>query len=109
MDIMDTRAKILEEVDLGKVERLENRIEMLQEKLDRVFTPSSWISSLSRPRDIEKILPMPLMHPGVWTEFINRFGPNLREASNEKVDLSIDQRYEETNTKPLEQLLKDCK
>ena len=109
MAIMDKKSKILEEVDLGIIERLEDDIEVLQKKLDKVFEPSSWISSLSRPRDIEKMLPMPLMHPGVWTEFINRFGPNLREASNQKVDLSIDQRYEEINTKPLEMLLKDCK
>ena len=109
MAIMDKKSKILEEVDLGIIERLEDDIEVLQKKLDKVFEPSSWISSLSRPRDIEKMLPMPLMHPGVWTEFINRFGPNLREASNQKVDLSIDQRYEEINTKPLEILLKDCK
>ena len=106
--IMDTRAKISEEIDLGKVERLEGKLEDLQKKLDRIFEPSSWLS-LSRARDIEKILPMPLMHPGVWTEFINRFGPNLREASNKKVDLSFDQRYEERNTKTLEQLLKECK
>ena len=40
---------------------------------------------MGRARDIEKMLPMPLMHPDVWSEYINRFGPNLREASNEKI------------------------
>jgi hypothetical protein len=49
------------------------------------------------------------MHPGVWSEFINRFGPNLREASQEKVTLSADARYEEHNDKTYEQLMKGCK
>ncbi len=34
--------------------------------------PETYLN-LSRPRDIEKILPMPLMHPRVWSEFANRF------------------------------------
>ena len=29
------------------------------------------------------------MHPGVWAEFINRFGPNLRKASDKAVKLRM--------------------
>ena len=69
--------------------------------------PETYLN-LSRPRDIEKILPMPLMHPRVWSEFANRFGPNLREASNKRISLKTDSRYEDRNEKTLEELLKDC-
>ena len=55
------------------------------------------------------MLPMPLMSSEVWTEFANRFGPNLRQASSEKINLKSEgSRYEDRNTKSLEQLLKDC-
>ena len=106
--IMNLREKMDNEPDLGKAERLQNDIEKYEKILVDIHTPSSY-TSLSRSRDIEKILPMPLMHPGVWTEFINRFGPNLREASNERINLKSEgSRYEERNTKTIEQLLKDC-
>ena len=105
---MNLREKMDNEPDLGKAERLQNDIEKYEKILVDIHTPSSY-TSLSRSRDIEKILPMPLMHPGVWTEFINRFGPNLREASNERINLKSEgSRYEERNTKTIEQLLKDC-
>jgi len=65
-------------------------------------------NNVSRNRDVEKLLPMPLMHQGVYTEFMNRFGPNLREASNERITLKSQSRYEDINDKTIEQLLKDC-
>jgi len=106
--IMNLREKMANEPDLGIAERLQDDIEKFEKILTDIHTPSSY-TSLSRSRDIEKILPMPLMHPGVWTEFINRFGPNLRQASNEKINLKSEgSRYEERNTKTIEQLLKDC-
>lgn len=106
--IVNLREKINEELNLKTVERLENKIKTLESKLDKLHEPNSYLS-LSRSRDIEKMLPMPLMSPEVWTEFANRFGPNLREASSEKINLKSEgSRYEDRNTKSLEQLLKDC-
>tara|TARA_R100000234_G_scaffold120126_1_gene105678 strand:- start:4151 stop:12247 length:8097 start_codon:yes stop_codon:yes gene_type:complete len=106
--IMNLREKMNNEENSDNVEEFQKKIEVLEKRLSKVHEHTSYLS-LSRARDIEKILPMPLMHPGVWTEFINRFGPNLREASNEKINLKAEgSRYEERNTKTLEQLLKDC-
>lgn len=106
--IVNLKEKINEELNLKTVERLENKIKTLESKLDKLHEPNSYLS-LSRSRDIEKMLPMPLMSSEVWTEFANRFGPNLREASSEKINLKSEgSRYEDRNTKSLEQLLKDC-
>jgi hypothetical protein len=106
--IIKTREKISLETDSGKVETLQKSLDGLESSLIEVRDVGTYLN-LSRARDIEKLLPMPLMHPGVWTEFANRFGPNLREASSEKVSLSADSRYEERNDKTIEQLLRKCK
>ena len=106
--IMDTREKLSVETDSDKVTNLQKNLEKLEKRLDGVYEVGTYLN-LSRARDIEKLLPMPLMHPGVWTEFANRFGPNLREASSKKVSLKTDSRYEERNDKTIEQLLRNCK
>ena len=105
--LMETRQKIKEEPDLKNIESLKRLEEKLESNLAKVHEPETYLN-LSRPRDIEKILPMPLMHPRVWSEFANRFGPNLREASNKRISLKTDSRYEDRNEKTLEELLKDC-
>ena len=67
------------------------------------------VMSMSRIRDIETILPAQLMHKGVWQEYIERFGPNLREASSDPVSLKMNVRYEEQNDKSDEQIIGKCK
>jgi len=107
--ILNLREKLTKpEISEKERERIESNIEKHKDTLAKSREPSSWLK-MGRARDIEKILPMPLMHPGVWSEFINRFGPNLREASQEKITLSADARYEEHNDKTYEQLMKGCK
>ena len=105
--IIETREKIAKETNPKKIEYFKNQIVKMENNLSKLHEPQSYLN-ISRARDIEKLLPMPLMHPTVWSEFANRFGPNLREASNEKISLKTDARYEDRNDKTLEQLLKDC-
>ena len=105
--IIDLKSKAAEENDLGLVERLENKIEKLEKQLDNIYTPKTY-QNISRPRDIEKMLPMPLMHPDVWTTFANLYGPNLRRASSEKISLKSDARYEDRKRRTIEEILKEC-
>ena len=63
---------------------------------------------VKRIRDIEKYLPMQLMHPDVWTTFANLYGPNLRRASSEKISLKSDARYEDRKRRTIEEILKEC-
>ena len=105
--IIDLKAKAAEEIDLGLVERLENKIAKLEKQLDDIYTPKTY-QNISRPRDIEKMLPMPLMHPDVWTTFANLYGPNLRRASSEKISLKSDARYEDRKRRTIEEILKEC-
>ena len=105
--IIDLKAKAVEEIDLGIVEEIENKIEKIEKQLSNIYTPSTY-QSVSRPRDIEKMLPMPLMHPSVWTAYANLFGPNLRRASSEKISLKSDARYEDRKRRITEEILKEC-
>ena len=107
--IINLREKLLDpDITEDKKVEIESKIETHQNTLSKTREPDSWLK-MGRARDIEKMLPMPLMHPDVWSEYINRFGPNLREASNEKIRLSADARYEDSNNKTYEQLMKGCK
>ena len=105
--IINLKAKAAEEIDLGIVEEIENDIEKIEKQLSNIYTPSTY-QSVSRPRDIEKMLPMPLMHPDVWTAYANLFGPNLRRASSEKISLKSDARYEDRKRRVVEEILKEC-
>jgi hypothetical protein len=105
--IINLKAKAAEEIDLGIVEEIENKIEKIEKQLSNIYTPSTY-QSVSRPRDIEKMLPMPLMHPDVWTAYANLFGPNLRRASSEKISLKSDARYEDRKRRVVEEILKEC-
>ena len=99
-NILATKTK-LEEVESEKAkELLTNKLNSLRNKLDKITT-KTYIEKQPRVRDIEKILPMQLMDSDVWFTYANLSGPNIREASNEPMPLSI--------RKDLEQYLtKDC-
>ena len=105
--IIDLKAKAAEETDLSKVEAIENKIQSLENQLHNVYTPKTY-QNISRPRDIEKMLPMPLMHPDVWTSFANLFGPNLRRASSKRISLKSDARYEDRKRRVVEEIIKEC-
>lgn len=105
--LIDLKSKLNEEIDLGKVERIESNIAKVEKQLDNIYTPATY-QNMSRPRDIEKVLPMPLMHPGVWRTYANLFGPNLRRASSERISLKADARYENRKRRIVDEILKEC-
>ena len=77
----------VDEEDLNYPEA-ELKVKELRDDLDKLTTVTT-INKQPRLRDVEAILPRQLMHPGVWSEFINRFGPNLRKASDKAVKLRM--------------------
>mgnify|MGYP003151892819 FL=1 len=87
---------------------LDSSIEKLEKKLDKETTVKN-LMYVKRVRDIEKYLPMQLMHPDVWTEWAHRFGPNLREAGQKPINLKMSGKYEAKNQKSIDELLKNCK
>ena len=105
--LVDLKSKLNEEIDLGIVERIESNIAKVEKQLDNIYTPATY-QNMSRPRDIETVLPMPLMHPDVWRTYANLFGPNLRRASSEKISLKADTRYEDRQRRTVESILKEC-
>jgi len=105
--LIDLKSKLNEEIDLGKVERIESNIAKVEKQLDNIYTPATY-QNMSRPRDIEKVLPMPLMHPDVWRTYANLFGPNLRRASSERISLKADARYENRKRRIVDEILKEC-
>ena len=80
--------RIAEEKSEGQKEHLRKSYNKLRDDLDKLTTVTT-INKQPRLRNIEAILPRQLMHPGVWSEFINRFGPNLRKASDKAVKLRM--------------------
>ena len=80
--MVNVEDKIKNEVDLGLVERLKKQHKQLRKTLDNITTITT-IENQPRLRSVESMLPRHLMHPGVWREYIQRFGPNLRKASEE--------------------------
>ena len=105
--LVDLKSKLNEETDLQKVENIESNIAKVEKQLDNIYTPATY-QNMSRPRDIETVLPMPLMHPDVWRTYANLFGPNLRRASSEKISLKADTRYEDRQRRTVESILKEC-
>ena len=80
--------RIAEEKSEKQKEHLRKSYKELRDDLDKLTTVTT-INKQPRLRNIEAILPRQLMHPGVWSEFINRFGPNLRKASDKAVKLRM--------------------
>ena len=80
--------KIGEEKSHKQKEHLRKSYDKLRDDLDKLTTVTT-INKQPRLRNVEAILPRQLMHPGVWSEFINRFGPNLRKASDKAVKLRM--------------------
>jgi hypothetical protein len=90
--IIQSMVKVSEQINQSKSdkqkENLRQKYNKLRDDLDKLTTVTT-INKQPRLRNIEAILPRQLMHPGVWSEYINRFGPNLREASNKAVKLRM--------------------
>ena len=80
--------RIAEEKSEKQKEHLRKSYKELRDDLDKLTTVTT-INKQPRLRNVEAILPRQLMHPGVWSEFINRFGPNLRKASDKAVKLRM--------------------
>jgi len=106
--LLNLKSQLSEETGLDMVEKIELNISKIEKQLYNIYTPSTYQGMSKRPRDIEKILPMPLMHPDIWKTYANLFGPNLRRASSEKISLKTDVRYENRKRRIVEEILKEC-
>tara|TARA_R110002051_G_scaffold276394_1_gene337726 strand:+ start:3411 stop:11921 length:8511 start_codon:yes stop_codon:yes gene_type:complete len=81
-------------------------IKSLEDKVMDLSTTTS--VDYSRIRNIDQILPIQLMDKDVWTEFINRYGPNLREASSNPSYRKMHPTEELRNKKKIEKILGKC-
>ena len=81
-------------------------IKNLEDKVMDLSTTTS--VDYSRIRNVDQILPIQLMDRDVWTEFINRYGPNLREASSDPSYRKMHPTEELRNEKKIEKILGKC-
>jgi hypothetical protein len=107
--LVKLRTKRLDESLTDKhKDSIDSSIDTLENKLDKETTVKN-LMYVKRVRDIEKYLPMLLMDTDVWREWAQRFGPNLREAGQEAINLKMSGKYEAENQKSIDELLKKCK
>ena len=105
--IIHIRDKLAEPgLDEKTKQNFQKAIKSLEDKVMDLSTTTS--VDYSRIRNVDQMLPIQLMDRDVWTEFINRYGPNLREASSVPSYRKMHPTEELRNEKKIETILGKC-